>query len=78
MHRACVLFQLTYAARVLIRCRFSNLGNTCYMNAILQALFALVPFSTDLLNVSDRLDADSATDNHRSVHYRACLDRLTK
>jgi len=54
------------------------LGNTCYMNAILQALFALVPFSTDLLNVSDRLEADSATDNHRSVHYRACLDRLTK
>jgi len=40
------------------------------MNAILQALFALVPFSTDLLNVTDTLDADSSSssaNNQRSV-----------
>jgi len=40
------------------------------MNAILQALFALVPFSTDLLNVTDTLDADSSlssANNQRSV-----------
>jgi len=43
------------------------------MNAILQALFALVPFSTDLLNVTDKLEADSgnsfttANNNQRSV-----------
>ena len=42
------------------------------MNAILQALFALVPFSTDLLNVTDRLEADSdnilaLANNHWSV-----------
>ena len=37
------------------------------MNAILQALFALVPFSTDLLNVADKLEADGAENNQWSV-----------
>jgi len=31
---------------------FKNLGNTCYMNAVLQALLGLKPFTSDLTNVS--------------------------
>lgn len=31
---------------------FSNLGNTCYMNAILQSLFSLPSFSNDMLRQS--------------------------
>uniref|UniRef100_A0AAX7V9J7 Ubiquitin carboxyl-terminal hydrolase 37 n=1 Tax=Astatotilapia calliptera TaxID=8154 RepID=A0AAX7V9J7_ASTCA len=32
--------------------QFSNLGNTCYMNAILQSLFSLPSFSNDMLRQS--------------------------
>lgn len=50
------LFQCLHGLSCLIiyvnNFRFSNLGNTCYMNAILQSLFSLPSFSNDMLRQS--------------------------
>jgi len=47
------------------------------MNAILQSLFVLVPFSTDLLTVSELLEAANDNNNNsRSSSTSASKERL--
>lgn len=53
---------------------FPNLGNTCYLNAVLQAMLALPSFTTDLLSalwveplLPDLQKAAAATDDNKEV-----------
>uniref|UniRef100_X2AX39 Ubiquitin carboxyl-terminal hydrolase n=1 Tax=Capitella teleta TaxID=283909 RepID=X2AX39_CAPTE len=56
---------------------FSNLGNTCYMNAILQSLFSLDSFSGDLIRSARLLDKHSSKLQNKGNLLRA-LSRLLR
>lgn len=48
---------------------FSNLGNSCYMNAVLQALFCLKGFASDMLHTNEAVKPNP---NDNSLYSRVC------
>ena len=47
-HCALIVATSTLRVKAILCSRFENIGNTCYMNSILQSVYCLEPFKADL------------------------------
>lgn len=57
---------------------FQNMGNTCYLNATLQALYRIEPLRDMILEYNQQTSGSSADENHKKIvlEMKRCFENL--